>query len=71
VASSSERARLLELFEVQNEQGPCLDCFRSGDRVVAVDLNADPGRWPLFTAEAIKGWIPIGPRAGPALPEAR
>ena len=36
VASSSERARLLELFEVQNEQGPCLDCFRSGGRVVAV-----------------------------------
>src|SRR5205823_13052406 len=33
VASSSERARLLELSEVQNEQGPCLDCLRSGTRV--------------------------------------
>jgi transcriptional regulator with GAF, ATPase, and Fis domain len=54
VASSSERARLLELFEVQNEQGPCLDCFRSGDRVVAEDLEANSGRWPLFTPEAIK-----------------
>jgi GAF domain-containing protein len=53
VASSSERARLLELFELQNEEGPCLDCFRSGHRVVAEDLEADPGRWPLFTPEAM------------------
>lgn len=52
VASSSERARLLELFEIQNEQGPCLDCFRSGTRVAVSDLDEDPDRWPLFTAEA-------------------
>jgi GAF domain-containing protein len=53
VASSSERARLLELFEVQNEQGPCLDCFRSGSRVVSEDLDADLNRWPLFVPEAL------------------
>lgn len=53
VASSSERARLLELFEIQNEEGPCLDSFRSGRRVGAEDLQADPQRWPLFTAEAL------------------
>lgn len=53
VASSSERARLLELFEIQNEEGPCLDCFRTGQRVVAEDLDADPQRWPLFTVEAL------------------
>jgi transcriptional regulator with GAF, ATPase, and Fis domain len=54
VASSSERARLLELSEVQNEQGPCLDCLRSGTRVVSEDLEADAGRWPLFAPEALK-----------------
>ena len=54
VASSSERARLLELFEVHNEQGPCLDCLRSGTRVVSEDLEADAGRWPLFAPEALK-----------------
>src|SRR3979490_1660126 len=53
VASSSERARLLELFELQNEQGPCLDCFRTGDRIVAANLGDDPGRWPLLTVEAV------------------
>jgi GAF domain-containing protein len=50
VASSSERARLLELFELQNEQGPCLDSFKSGEPVHAEDL-AHEDRWPLFTAE--------------------
>jgi GAF domain-containing protein len=51
VASSSERARLLELFELQNEQGPCLDSFKSGEPVHAEDLALED-RWPLFTAEA-------------------
>ncbi|HEY2667958.1 MAG TPA: GAF and ANTAR domain-containing protein [Actinomycetota bacterium] len=53
VASSSERARLVELFEVQNEQGPCLDCFRGGSRVVCEDLEAARSRWPLFAPEAV------------------
>ena len=30
VAASSQAARLLELFQLQNDQGPCLDCFRAG-----------------------------------------
>jgi GAF domain-containing protein len=51
VASSSERARLIELFELQNEQGPCLDSFKSGEPVHAEDLALED-RWPLFTAEA-------------------
>ena len=52
VASSSERARLLELFEIQNEEGPCLDCFKGGSAVIEEDLETNPGRWPLFGAEA-------------------
>jgi GAF domain-containing protein len=51
MASSSERARLLELFELQNEQGPCLDSFRSGEPSNSEDLLKED-RWPLFTAEA-------------------
>ncbi len=53
VASSTERARLLELFEIQKEQGPCLESFRTGERVVARDPG-DMNRWPLFREEALK-----------------
>jgi GAF domain-containing protein len=52
MASSSEAARLLELFEVQSQEGPCLDCFRTGQPVLNQDLAATGGRWPRFSAEA-------------------
>jgi ANTAR domain/GAF domain len=52
VAASSEAARLLELFQIQNDQGPCLDCFRAGKPVEAADLADAAQRWPRFTAAA-------------------
>jgi transcriptional regulator with GAF, ATPase, and Fis domain len=52
VAASSEAARVLELFQLQNDQGPCLDCFRSGQPVAAADLRAEAQRWPRFAGAA-------------------
>ena len=52
VAASSDAARLLELFQLQNDQGPCLDCFRAGQPTGAPDLAAAAQRWPRFAAAA-------------------
>ena len=53
MASSSEAMRVLELFELQARQGPCLDCHRTGTRIVNQNLVAGDGRWPVFAAEAL------------------
>lgn len=53
MASSSEAMRVLELFEIQAQEGPCLDSYRSGEQVVNQDLGAANGRWPHFAGEAL------------------
>jgi GAF domain-containing protein len=53
MASSSEATRLLALFELQAQEGPCLDCYRTGEPVVNQDLASAGGRWPLFADEAL------------------
>lgn len=53
MASSSEAMRVLELFELQTQEGPSLDCYRTGQPVVNQDLTTVNGRWPRFAAEAL------------------
>jgi transcriptional regulator with GAF, ATPase, and Fis domain len=53
LASSSEQARLLELFQLQADEGPCLECFRSGEAVSVPDLVETTERWPQFTSAAL------------------
>ena len=64
VASSSEAMRLLELFELQAQEGPCLDAFRTGEPVGQENLEAGAGRWPSFSAAALQA----GFRSASALP---
>ena len=50
MAASQESVKLLELFQLQAEEGPCLDCFRFG----AADLARAAERWPRFAPEAVR-----------------
>ncbi len=55
VASSSEAMRLLELFELQAQEGPCVDAFHSGETTEHRILTSGSGaRWPLFTPAALE-----------------
>ena len=53
-ASSSEAMRVVELFELQSQEGPCLDCYRAGEPVVNQDLAVVNGRWPNFAPVALE-----------------
>ena len=53
VASSSEAMRTLELFQLQADQGPCLDCYRTGKPIVNLDLGTADSRWPRFASRAL------------------
>lgn len=52
VAGSDENVKLLELFQIQNQEGPCLDAFRSAQPVINEDLRTAGARWPRFAPRA-------------------
>ncbi|MFC7308638.1 ANTAR domain-containing protein [Streptomyces monticola] len=52
MAASDEQVRLLELFQIQSNEGPCLECFHTGAPVAVADLSTQTARWPRFTEAA-------------------
>ncbi|MFC7217999.1 ANTAR domain-containing protein [Streptomyces polyrhachis] len=55
IAASDEHTRLLELFALQHDQGPCVECYRNGAAHIDIDLT-DPAsvrRWPRFAPHAV------------------
>jgi hypothetical protein len=54
MAASDENARLLELFQLQYGDGPCLDAFRTARPVTNVNLAAATGKWPRFAPRAAR-----------------
>ena len=52
MAASDEQVRLLELFQLQSDEGPCLEAFRTGTQVIVPDLTREIDRWPRFVTAA-------------------
>jgi len=60
VASSSDAMRVVELFELQSQEGPCLDAYRTGMQVGRERLQAGTNRWPRFSPVALEAgfeWV--------------
>jgi GAF domain-containing protein len=55
VVSSSEQAQVVELFQLQMDEGPCVDCYRSGEPVATGRLDQAAARWPSFAPAAVAG----------------
>lgn len=59
-ASSSQGVRLLELFQLQHDEGPCLDAYRSGRQVTESDFRTSGPRWPRFSPRAVEaGYLSV------------
>jgi GAF domain-containing protein len=54
VVASSEQAQLVELFQLQHLEGPCVDCFHSGQPVTVPHLDEAQERWPSFAPAATR-----------------
>jgi hypothetical protein len=52
MAATSEKIHDLELFQLQADQGPCLDCYATGQPISVSEVQAEAARWPRFVAAA-------------------
>src|SRR6266498_958053 len=53
MSSSSERSRLLELMEIQNDKNPCLNCHHEGAPMLVTNLTTQHTHWPNFANKTI------------------
>src|SRR6185312_13376059 len=52
LASTSEGTRILELLQIQSDEGPCMQAYRTGEQVTIDDLHANTGPWTEFITQA-------------------
>jgi GAF domain-containing protein/ANTAR domain-containing protein len=53
LAATSEHAREIELFQLQADEGPCVDCYTTGQPVSVADIRLATERWPRFVPAAV------------------
>ncbi|MFJ1809580.1 MULTISPECIES: GAF domain-containing protein [unclassified Streptomyces] len=54
MASTDEDAAFVELLQLQNGHGPCVDCYRTGEPVSVPDISAEQERWPHLVAAVVE-----------------
>ncbi|QEN12580.1 GAF and ANTAR domain-containing protein [Mycolicibacterium sp. ELW1] len=60
MAATSKSSHDLEIFQLQADEGPCLDCFITGQAISAPDLDAERARWPRFVPAATEaGFVSV------------
>jgi GAF domain/ANTAR domain len=57
LAATSTQTRELELFQLQADEGPCVECYASGQPVSVADLRAETSQWPRFVPAALEAGV--------------
>jgi hypothetical protein len=57
LAATSKQTWELELFQLQADEGPCVDCYSTGQPVSVADLRLETSRWPRFVPAALEAGV--------------
>ena len=57
LAATTRQTRELELFQLQADEGPCVECYSTGQPVSVAELRDAAARWPRFVPAALEAGV--------------
>jgi hypothetical protein len=57
LAATSKQTHELELLQLHVDEGPCVECYASGQPISVADLRTESLRWPRFVPAALEAGI--------------